>query len=172
MNTKKILEYVEGHVGEGFKIEDLIPTMKREKKDEVERYGERRAFISWMQGIPSAFPAGFETYEQEELLADWHVAVPKDGEEIAKKFYGIIYDAILSKMEWESYEHETVPTSEIVPGDFIMCPDGRARTVTKKDIRNGFIGITIFGYTFYDRGERLVERCKRKGDRIIPNSEH
>lgn len=116
MNIKKVLEYVEGHVGEGFKMEDLIPTMRKEKKDEVERYGERRAFISWMQGIPSAFPAGFETYKQEELLADWHVGIPKDGEEIAGKFYGVIYDAILSKMEWESYEHETVPTSEIVPG--------------------------------------------------------
>lgn len=172
MNIKKVLEYVEGHVGEGFRMEDLIPTMRKEKKDEVERYGERRAFISWMQGIPSAFPAGFETYKQEELLNEWEVQVPEDGEEIAGKFYGIIYDAILSKIEWDSYGHETVPTSEIVPGDFIMCPDGRARTVTKKDIKNGFMGITIFGHTFYDRGKRLVERCKRTGDKLIPNSEH
>lgn len=172
MDIKKVLEYVEGHVGEGFKIGDLIPIMRREKKDEVERYGERRAFISWMQGIPSAFPAGFETYKQEELLNEWEVQVPEDGEEIAKKFYGVIYDAIISKMEWESYEHETVSTSEIVPGDFIMCPDGHARTVTNKDIKNGFMGITIFGYTFYDRGKRLVERCKWTGGKLIPNSEH
>lgn len=94
MRTRKIIEYVTKNMQGVNDCKELIECMKRDKKEELKRNGELRAFISWMQGIPTEFPAGFETWEQEEKLKEWDLSVPKDDMETMEKFYIAIYKAI------------------------------------------------------------------------------
>ena len=42
-------------------------------------------------------------------------------------------------------------------GDLIMCDNGDIKTVCNKDIKNGFMGITIFGDS-YNLGSKPVKK--------------
>ena len=57
---------------------------------------------------------------------------------------------------------DLVNVSEIVAGDTILHTDGMLRTVCKKDIKTGFMGVTLFGDS-YRLGTILVKRiqCRR-----------
>lgn len=48
-----------------------------------------------------------------------------------------------------------VEASDIKHGDTIVCKDGGIRTVEKKYITNGFLGLCIFGYPYGNRKERI-----------------
>lgn len=52
---------------------------------------------------------------------------------------------------------EKVHISLIRGGDVVICSDGLARTVNKKDLKRGFMGITLWGNS-YRMGTTLVER--------------
>jgi len=52
---------------------------------------------------------------------------------------------------------EKVHISLIREGDAVICSDGLARTVNKKDLKRGFMGITLWGDS-YRLGTTLVER--------------
>lgn len=51
---------------------------------------------------------------------------------------------------------ETVSTSDIVSGDTVVI-NGEMKTVSSRDIKNGFMGTTIFGDPFVLQG-RKIER--------------
>jgi hypothetical protein len=48
-----------------------------------------------------------------------------------------------------------VDACEIQQGDTVICKDGYERTVCKKDISNGFLGLCIFGYPYGNRKEKI-----------------
>ena len=57
-----------------------------------------------------------------------------------------------------SYKIEDVHISQIRSGDIILHSDGRARTVTRKNIHyDPFIGVTLFGDPYWF-GHLLVKR--------------
>lgn len=52
---------------------------------------------------------------------------------------------------------EKVHISLVKEGDTIVCTDGIERTVNRKDIKTGFMGISLWGDS-YRMGTLLVER--------------
>ena len=48
-----------------------IKTFKTEKGWEIDRYGKHAAFISWLQGIASAFPIDYTYFDIIRLAKDW-----------------------------------------------------------------------------------------------------
>jgi hypothetical protein len=53
-----------------------------------------------------------------------------------------------------------VHKNRIVAGDVIVCPDGKVRTVSQKDIRYcSLMGVTIFGDSYHG-GHKFVPRVE------------
>lgn len=48
-----------------------------------------------------------------------------------------------------------VDASEIKHGDTMICKDSGIRTVERKYITNGFMGLCIFGYPYANRKEKV-----------------
>lgn len=48
-----------------------------------------------------------------------------------------------------------VEASEIKHGDTMICKDGYMRTVDRKYISNGFMGLCIFGYPYGNLKEKI-----------------
>ena len=51
-------------------------------------------------------------------------------------------------MDLSKYKIEEVHISNIKQGDTIICSDGVVRTVSKKFIKRGFMGITLYGDSY------------------------
>ena len=48
-----------------------------------------------------------------------------------------------------------VDADQIKHGDTAICKQGHITTVNRKDIKNGFMGLTIFGYPYGNRKEQI-----------------
>lgn len=48
-----------------------------------------------------------------------------------------------------------VDASEIKHGDTMICKDGHERTVDRKYISNGFMGLCIYGYPYGNLKEKI-----------------
>lgn len=51
-----------------------------------------------------------------------------------------------------------VDASQIKHGDTVICKKGHIKTVGRKDISNGFMGLCIFGYP-YGKLKEKIEKC-------------
>ena len=60
-------------------------------------------------------------------------------------------------MDISNYKTKDVHISTIKHGDTILHADGKIRTVSNSNIKNGFCGITLFGDS-YRSGTRLVTK--------------
>lgn len=103
---KEIVNYVKSCVDtsarrdviwSGNKYKALMDVFRTEKKEDIDWFGERRAFMNWCGGIPSCFHIDFATYRQVELLKSF-------GERVSaypdKQLYGLAYD-VLKQLEHE-----------------------------------------------------------------------
>lgn len=63
------------------------------KNDTCKRYGFKRAFLDYLQGLGSALLVDFETYRQNMWLNEWRI--PHNEEEPEKTFYNEIYKAFM-----------------------------------------------------------------------------
>lgn len=48
-----------------------------------------------------------------------------------------------------------VDADQVKHGDTIICKQGHITTVYRKDIKNGFMGLCIFGYPYGNRKEQV-----------------
>ena len=71
----------------------LSRKIEAEKNDTCKRYGFKRAFIDYLQGLGSCLLVDFETFRQVKWLDEWRV--PYDKEEPEKAFYNEIYKAFM-----------------------------------------------------------------------------
>lgn len=53
------------------KLEFLYKTFRREYSHAIQQMGAHRAFIEWMQGLPSSFHIDFENHEILKLAKKW-----------------------------------------------------------------------------------------------------
>lgn len=80
---RNVKEYILGAIdAQGYNIEPL-PTTDKEKLQflyntfiseygwAIERYGEQRAFMEWIQGLPTCFGIDFENYRILQIADKW-----------------------------------------------------------------------------------------------------
>lgn len=73
-------------------IKEMYGIFMSNKYSEIELYGEKHAFISWLGGITYALAVDFEAYKQEELMKKWKIKYNKDVPH--ETFYEVIYNNV------------------------------------------------------------------------------
>lgn len=71
----------------------LSRKIEAEKNDTLKRYGFKKAFIDYLQGLGSGLMVDFETHRQNKWLYEWRIQ--HNEEEPEKAFYNEIYKAFM-----------------------------------------------------------------------------
>ncbi len=77
------------------KLQFLVDTFKSEYGHNVKSVGQQKAFVNWMQGLPTCFNIDFENYRIIEIAKEWGSlekgATDKQEDKILSTWHNFIY---------------------------------------------------------------------------------